>query len=133
MVKKINLRLIRYILFFVGLIILWYTGQIFVQNFNMQKTIQTLKQKQVELKWNTYWLKNYYEPFLKTEYAKTFFSHKNGVPLENEIVVNIVSYQWGQSTWTTQEVVDFKVQKNNLNWQKFFDKILKTIWVNIYF
>ena len=132
MVKKINLRLIRYILFFVGLIILWYTGQIFVQNFNMQKTIQTLKQKQVELKWNTYWLKNYYEPFLKTEYAKTFFSHKNGVPLENEIVVNIV-YQWGQSTWTTQEVVDFKVQKNNLNWQKFFDKILKTIWVNIYF
>ena len=131
MIKKINLRLIRYVLFFLGLIILWYTGQIFVQNFNMQKTIQGLKQKQVELKWNTYWLKNYYEPFLKTDYAKKFFSHKNGVPLENEIVVNIVSYQWEQLTWETQEVVDFKVQKNNLNWQKFFDKVLNTIWLNL--
>jgi len=127
MIKKINLRLVRYGLFFVGLVILWYAGQIFVQNFNMQKTIEELKNNQSKLQGNTYWLKNYYEPFLKTDYAKIFFSHKNGVPLEDEIMVNIVSYSELEKDNQPKEVVDFKIQKNNLTWQKFFSELINKV------
>ncbi len=129
MIKKINLRFVRYFLFFVWIIILWYAGQIFVQNFNMQKTIESLKEKQIQLSWDTYWLKNYYKPFLKTKYAKEFFSHKNWIPLENEVMIKLVSYQQNQLTWQ-QEVINLKVQKNNISWQNFFSSITKKIWLN---
>ena len=91
---KLNLRFIRYSLFFLALVIFTFAIQVFVQNFSSEKEITQLKQKQEYLSWETFWMKNYYEPFLKTSYAKVLFSHKAGIPLEGEKIVKIVSFQY---------------------------------------
>jgi hypothetical protein len=74
---KKKLRLIRYILFFISLIIFTFAIQIFVKNFSIESEINQLKNEQYKLSGQTYWLKNYYEPFLKTPQAKIVLSHKS--------------------------------------------------------
>jgi hypothetical protein len=71
------------------MIIFAYTIQIFVQNFNIEKEIKDLKQTQYILSGDTYWTKNYYEPFLKTEYAKMIFKHRAWILQDKEILIKI--------------------------------------------
>jgi len=46
---KINLRYLRYGLFFVAFLILIFAVQVFVQNFNINKTIKGLEKTQNNL------------------------------------------------------------------------------------
>jgi hypothetical protein len=94
---NINARFVRYTLFFVSILILSYAVQVFVQNFSMEETIRSLKQQQILLKGETYWMKNYYDPFLKTDYAKLFFQHKEGIVDKDEILIKFVSKQYDYS------------------------------------
>ena len=89
---KFNTRIIRYILIIVSMIIFAYTIQIFVQNFNIEKEIKELKHTQYILSGDTYWTKNYYEPFLETKYAKLIFKHRAWILQDNEILVKIAYF-----------------------------------------
>jgi len=89
---KINTRVVRYVLIIFSVIIATYAIQVFVQNFNIEKEIKDLKQTQYLLSGETYWTKNYYEPYLKTEYAKMIFKHRAWIVWENEKLYKIVSY-----------------------------------------
>ena len=122
--NKISKRAIRYSLFFLSVIILVYSAQIFFQNFNMNQTISNLKQQQYELSGQTYWLKNYYEPYLKSKYSTEIFKHKNAIPADNEILVNIVN-PVESITWY---VINNKQDQINISWQEFFSNILKKAW-----
>jgi len=84
-----SLRFVRYFLIIFSIVIFTYTIQIFVQNFNVEKEIKTLKKTQYQLSGDTYWIKNYYEPFLKTDYAKMIFKHKAWIIQDNELLVKI--------------------------------------------
>jgi len=130
MFKKLDLRWLRYLIFLAGLIVFGYAGQIFVQNFNMQKTVEQLRSQQIKLQWDTDWLENYYEPFLKTEYAQFFFSHKNWVPLENEVMVNLLTpnLRTEKTTSFRKSVLDPKINENNTTWNKFFHKLFNVLF-----
>lgn len=82
-----NLRYLRYFLFFLSFLIFAYATQVFLQNFNMDSWIQELKKTQSELSWETFWIKNYYEPFLKSKYANFIFKHRSSIALDNEILI----------------------------------------------
>ena len=86
---KVSTRVVRYILIILSIVIFAYTIQIFVQNFNIEKEIKTLKTSQYQLSGDTYWMKNYYEPFLKTKYAELVFKHRAGILNKDEILVKI--------------------------------------------
>jgi len=120
----ISKRAIRYSLFFLSVIILVYSAQIFFQNFNMNQTVEKLKQQQYELSWQTYWLKNYYEPYLKSKYSTEIFKHKNAIPADDEILVSIVD-PVESVTWY---VINNKQEQINITWKEFFSSILKKAW-----
>ncbi len=88
---KLNLRLIRYVIVILSSIISVYAIQIFIQNFNIEKEIKTLKKNKKILENDTYWIKYYYEPFLKTDYAKLYFQHRAWIVWKNEILIKIIS------------------------------------------
>jgi hypothetical protein len=46
---KVNLKIVRYVIFFLSLVIFAYTAQIIVQNINMNQTIIELQEKEKEL------------------------------------------------------------------------------------
>jgi len=89
----------------------------------MNKIIQDLREKQEQLSWQTYWLKNYYKPYLKSEYASKIFRHKNAISCNNEILVKILN----PVEDTTLYVLDNKQEQININWQDFFSGLLKKI------
>lgn len=84
---KLNLRYVRYFLFFLTFLIFSFAIQVFVQNFNMNSMINDSKQEQLQLSWQTFWMKHYYEPFLKSEYSKFISQHKYWIVTEEEILV----------------------------------------------
>ena len=87
---KLNLRWFRYLLVILSIIIFTYTLQVFVQNFNIEKQISNLKQKQKKLNSETKWMRNYYKPFLESDYALMYFQHRAWVVWENEILFKIL-------------------------------------------
>jgi len=122
--NKISQRAIRYSLFFLSVVVLVYSAQIFFQNFNMNQTVKKLKQEQYQLSWETYRKKIYYEPYLKSKYATEIFKHKNGIIDDNEIIVNIVD----SVEYNTDYVINNKQEQINVSWQEFFSNILKKAW-----
>lgn len=86
---KLNFRYIRYGLFIISFVILIFAIKVFLQNFNMNKNIQQLKDTQLNLSWDTLWLKKYYNPFLKSDYAKLLILHTSWLPAKNEILIRI--------------------------------------------
>jgi hypothetical protein len=86
----------------------------------MNQTIIELQEKEKELTWTTIWLKKYYEPFLKSDYADYFFRHKSWIPAKNEILLKIV-YEKNKKS----EVISLKKNTiNKLTWNLFFRRIL---------
>jgi len=122
-----NIRVIRYWVFFVGLLILSYATQVFVQNFNIQNKIETLKQTQSTLSWDSLWMETYYKKFLASDYSKLIFSHKNGITIWNEILVQIKTSDFNTSG---EDLLDSynKINKNNLEWGSFFQDIISKAW-----
>jgi len=128
---KINLKYIRYVLFFISFLIFVSAIQVFVKNFNINKTIKEIYKKQNSLSWETLWLKIYNKPFLNSKYATYFFQHKQSIVLDDEKLIKI------------KEEYDIKKDKKILentyikqytdsakdNWLKFF-KNLQTLFVN---
>ena len=88
---KLNLRIIRYGIVILASIISVYAIQIFIQNFNIEKEIKTLKKNKGILENDTYWTKHYYEPFLKTDYAKLYFKHRAWIVWKSEILIKIIT------------------------------------------
>ena len=86
---KINLRYVRYVVFFLAFFILTFAVQVFVQNFNINETIKDLENTQDNLSWWTLWTKTYCKSFLNSKYATYFFKHKQWITSENEILVKI--------------------------------------------
>ncbi len=68
-------------------LIFTYAVQVFVQNFNINKNIQDLQEKQLYLSWETLWMKNFYEPFLQSKYSTYFMQHKQWSRWKDEILV----------------------------------------------
>ena len=122
-----NVRIIRYLVFFVGLLILSYATQIFVQNFNIQSKIHTLKQEQKQLSWDSLWMKSYYKKFLSSDYSKLIFSHKNGITIWNEVLVQI---KYSGLNNSGEKLLDSynRVSKNHLEWWTFFQDIISRAW-----
>lgn len=118
---NVNLRFVRYFLIIFSVIIFTYTIQIFVQNFNIEKEITELKQEQIQLSGDTYWKKEYYEPFLKTNYATIVFKHKSGVIDDDEILVKILSDK--EEIEKTIKKVHIYNNENNMKCKDFFQQL----------
>ncbi len=126
-----SIRSIRYFFFLLSIIIFVYSVQIFTQNFNMDQTISKIKNEHKYLSWQTYWLKNYYEPYLKSKYSHIIFSHKNAILREWEFLVKINFYD--KNNKNNIKFLDKKIEKSNLSWQELFYKIKKQTWINFIF
>lgn len=86
---KINLRYLRYSLFFVSFLIFTYAVQVFVQNFNINTAIKWIDKTQNNLSWDTLWMKLYYKSFLDSKYVVYFFKHKQWVKFNDEFLIKI--------------------------------------------
>lgn len=106
-------------------LIFTYSVQVFIQNFNIDKNIQELNKTQSFLSWESLWMENFYKPFLESEYSIYFMKHKQGISLDDEIIIiekkintksnstkkNIENkYKKGYNTWTRE------------SWKNFFSK-----------
>jgi hypothetical protein len=120
--KSEFLRRGRYFLFFVSIVIFVYSIQIFVQNFNMDKTISLLKGQQYSLSGETFWLKNYYEPYLKSKYSLLIFKHKNGIVSDNENLVKVIN-----PDLSDLDYVIYSNEKSKISWQDFFSSLFKKV------
>jgi len=121
--KSEFLRRGRYFLFFVSIVIFVYSIQIFVQNFNMDKTISLLKGQQYSLSGETFWLKNYYEPYLKSKYSLLIFKHKNGIVSGNENLLKVIN-----PDLSDLDYVIYSNEKSKISWQDFFSSLFKKVW-----
>jgi len=89
----------------------------------MDKTISLLKGEQYSLSGETFWLRNYYEPYLKSKYSLLIFKHKNGIVSDNEILVKVINPDVSDSDY-----VIYSNEKSKISWQDFFSSLFKKVW-----
>ena len=120
-------RYLRYVLFFLSFLIITYSIKIFVQNFNMNKEISNLKNIQIQLSWDTLWMKKYFKPYVKTYYSKQSIEHSSWIPNNSEILINIRK-NTNILTWVYKTSIE---NNNNIiyntdaqeKWNTFFKKL----------
>lgn len=127
---KLNLRYVRYWLFFLSFLIFTYAVQVFVQNFNVNKTIRELDKKQNNLSWETLWMKKYYTTFLSSRYALFFFQHKQWTSFNDEILVKVKKYDNINKKWIKLDKDTRKSYNQDVKetWNKFFLKLKNFIY-----
>ncbi len=128
---KIKQRYVRYFILLLSFVIFTYAIKVFVQNFNMNKEINTLKIKQSNLSWDTVWMAKYYKPYVNSDYAKKSFLHKLWMPSKNEILIKI-GVKKTIVTWFVQSIDNYK-KYNYTNdvqgkWNSFFSALSKNIF-----
>ena len=128
---KINLRYVRYVVFFLAFFILTFAVQVFVQNFTINKTIKDLKITQENLSWSTLWMKTYYKSFLTSKYATYFFKHRQWITSSGEMLVKINNINDSEKA---EKSIDKNGQKNynqttKKSWDDFFYR-LKLLFSN---
>ncbi len=121
---KINfsLRIFRYILIALSIFIFTSAIQIFVQNFNIENEINELKTKQSTLSQDSLWRKNFYEPYLNSEYSKLLFAHQAWVVWKNEKIIKIV-VENNKKKQEKEQVI-----KNSVKWKKSCLKFFKILY-----
>jgi len=121
---KINfsLRVLRYILIGISIIIFTSAIQIFVQNFNIESEINDLKTKQYQLSQDSLWRKNFYQPYLDSKYSKLLFAHQAWVVWKDEKIIKIV-VEDNKKILEKKEVI-----KNNIDWKKNCLKFFKILY-----
>lgn len=128
---KFNLRYFRYIIFFLSFFIFISAAQVFIQNFNINKTIKEIKNTQNSLSWETIWMKKYYSNFLKSDYASYFLKHKQWITLDDEVYVKIKDFNKLEDNEKKIDRTDEKIYNKSTqkSWDTFFEK-LKNLFIN---
>lgn len=128
---KLKQRYIRYLILLLSFVVFTYAIKVFVQNFNMNKEINELKNRQITLSWDTVWADKYHKHYVESPYMKEAFLHKSWIPSKDEILVKIGPVKNGNLS-------DFKKLDNSTKynytnntkdkWNIFFLSLYKNIF-----
>jgi len=128
---KFKQRYVRYLILLFSFVIFTYAIKVFVQNFNMNKEINNLKNNQSNLSWETTWMHKYYKYYVNSHYMKEAFLHKSWIPSKNEILVKIDVVK--NSNLSGFKELDNSIKYNYTNntkdkWNTFFLSLYKNIF-----
>ncbi len=77
----------RYLLFFLTLFFMIFTVKVYINNFNIESSIDNIKLQVQNYKEKTAFLEKFYKNYLSWDKSNFFSYHEENIPLSNEYIV----------------------------------------------